>query len=114
MIESRSEPCSAFETLRVEGYEVTTDRLARFQPVEFDQGIVAEIERAAAARQISCRRMTSGAGHDAQMIARIAPAAMIFVPSRSGISHNPAEFTDPAALVAGANVLFDVAWSLVK
>lgn len=105
---------SFLETLRVEGYEVTTDRLARFQPVEFDQGIVAEIERAAAARQISCRRMTSGAGHDAQMIARIAPAAMIFVPSRSGISHNPAEFTDPAALVAGANVLFDVAWSLVK
>lgn len=102
------------ETLRGEGYEVTTERLARFQPVEFDQGIVAEIERAAADRQISCRRMTSGAGHDAQMIARIAPAAMIFVPSRGGISHNPAEFTDPAALVAGANVLFDVAWSLAR
>ena len=52
--------------------------------------------------------MTSGAGHDAQMIARIAPAAMIFVPSRGGISHNPREHTDEAHLVCGAQVLLDV------
>ena len=52
--------------------------------------------------------MTSGAGHDALMIARIAPAAMIFVPSAGGISHNPAEHTPDADLVAGANVLLDV------
>jgi N-carbamoyl-L-amino-acid hydrolase len=49
--------------------------------------------------------MTSGAGHDAQMIARIAPTAMIFVPSVKGISHNPAEHTEPAHLAAGADVL---------
>ncbi len=49
--------------------------------------------------------MTSGAGHDAQMTARICPAAMIFVPSRGGISHNPAEHTEDGQLVAGANVL---------
>ena len=49
--------------------------------------------------------MTSGAGHDAQMMARICPTAMIFVPSRDGISHNPAEFTAPEDLMAGANVL---------
>jgi N-carbamoyl-L-amino-acid hydrolase len=52
--------------------------------------------------------MTSGAGHDAQMIARIAPAAMIFVPSVGGISHSPNEHTEAADLVAGANVLLDV------
>jgi beta-ureidopropionase / N-carbamoyl-L-amino-acid hydrolase len=52
--------------------------------------------------------MTSGAGHDAQMIARIAPSAMIFVPSISGISHNPREHTPDADLVAGANILLDV------
>lgn len=40
--------------------------------------------------------MTSGAGHDAQMLARICPSAMIFVPSAGGISHNPREHTDPA------------------
>ena len=49
--------------------------------------------------------VTSGAGHDAQMLARICPAGMIFVPSARGISHNPAEHTDPAELEAGANVL---------
>jgi N-carbamoyl-L-amino-acid hydrolase len=52
--------------------------------------------------------MTSGAGHDAQMIARIAPSAMIFVPSRDGISHNPREHTDADDLVAGADILLDV------
>lgn len=52
--------------------------------------------------------MTSGAGHDAQMIARIAPAAMIFVPSKNGISHNPAVFTSDTELVLGARLLLDV------
>ncbi len=52
--------------------------------------------------------MTSGAGHDAQMMARICPAAMIFVPSVGGVSHNPDEFTPASDLVAGANVLLDV------
>ncbi len=86
----------------------SVERLARFAPVTFDENIVAEIERAAAARGLNTRRMVSGAGHDAQMIARIAPAAMIFVPSKDGISHNPREHTDDAALVNGANVLLDV------
>jgi N-carbamoyl-L-amino-acid hydrolase len=53
--------------------------------------------------------MTSGAGHDAQMIARIAPSVMIFVRSIGGISHNPKEYTPEADLVAGADVLLDVA-----
>lgn len=87
---------------------ISTKRLARFAPVAFDQALVAHIEAAADGRGLKHRRMTSGAGHDAQMIARIAPAAMIFVPSRGGISHNPAEFTPEADLVAGANVLLDV------
>ncbi|MGZ9719354.1 Zn-dependent hydrolase [Rhizobium miluonense] len=95
--------------LRSEGFEVTTERLARFQPVTFAPEIVAAIEASAAERQLVCRRMTSGAGHDAQMIVRIAPAAMIFVPSKGGISHNPAEYTADADLIAGANVLLDVA-----
>jgi len=92
-----------------EGVSIATERLARFEPVLFDAGIVAAIEECARARGLASRRMTSGAGHDAQMIARIAPAAMIFVPSRDGISHNPREFTAEADLVAGANVLLDVA-----
>lgn len=102
------------DELRVGGFDVKTERLARFQPVTFTPEIVAAIEAAAAERQLVCRRMTSGAGHDAQMIARVAPSAMIFVPSKGGISHNPAEFTAESDLIAGANVLLDVARKLSR
>lgn len=88
-----------------EGVGIETRRLARFEPVQFDQGVVAAIEETAAALGYSQRRMTSGAGHDAQMLARICPTAMIFTPSVKGLSHNPAEYTAPADLAAGANVL---------
>ncbi|TAX46269.1 Zn-dependent hydrolase (plasmid) [Rhizobium leguminosarum] len=87
---------------------ISVERLARFEPVKFDQGIVGLIEKAARNRGLACRRMTSGAGHDAQMIARIAPSAMIFVPSIGGISHNPKEYTADEDLVAGTNILLDV------
>lgn len=90
------------------GVTIETERLARFEPVTFDDGLVALIVEAAAARGLPARRMTSGAGHDAQMIARIAPAAMIFVPSENGVSHSPREHTSDEDLAAGANVLLDV------
>jgi len=101
------------DTLREEGFEVSSEWLARFQPVIFDASLVDMIEQAAVGRQLKCRRMTSGAGHDAQMIARVAPSAMIFVPSKAGISHNPAEFTEEAELLAGANILLDVVQKFV-
>ena len=88
--------------------------MARFEPVLFDIGIVERIEAAAKNRGLGVRRMTSGAGHDAQMMARMAPAAMIFVPSAGGISHNPREHTGDAELVAGANILLDVATELAR
>ncbi|PDT02156.1 Zn-dependent hydrolase [Rhizobium chutanense] len=91
---------------------ISVERLARFEPVKFDPAIVRLIEAAASDRGLGCKRMTSGAGHDAQMIARIAPSAMIFVPSRGGISHNPKEFTADTDLVAGANILLDVVCGL--
>jgi beta-ureidopropionase / N-carbamoyl-L-amino-acid hydrolase len=96
------------ELAEAEGVAISVERLARFQPVAFDPSIVRAIEVSAAAHGLRCRRMTSGAGHDAQMMARLCPAAMIFVPSAGGISHNPREHTDPMDLVAGANVLLDV------
>lgn len=91
-----------------EGVRIETERLVRFEPVVFDAGLSDAIEASARRLGLSFRRMTSGAGHDAQMIARIAPAAMIFVPSRGGISHNPREHTDPEQLRQGAQVLLDV------
>ena len=91
-----------------EGVTIESERLARFAPVVFNAALVADIEASAQRLGFTHRRMTSGAGHDAQMVARIAPAAMIFVPSRGGISHNPREHTDDAQLIGGAQVLLDV------
>lgn len=106
---AESELASFLQRLAVEqGVTITARSLARFEPVRFDERLVGRIEQAAAARGLTQRRITSGAGHDAQMIARIAPSAMIFVPSRGGISHNPREFTAPGQLRDGANVLLDV------
>jgi N-carbamoyl-L-amino-acid hydrolase len=95
-----------------EGVSIKTRPLARFEPVVFDARLVRQIEASADGRGLTHRRMTSGAGHDAQMMARICPAAMIFVPSAYGISHNPKEHTAPADLTQGANVLLDVLLAL--
>jgi len=93
------------ELAAAEGVKIETRRLARFEPVQFDDGIAHLVEHHAGRLGLSCRRMTSGAGHDAQMLARICPTAMIFVPSIGGISHNPAEDTRPEDLAAGTDVL---------
>lgn len=82
--------------------------LADFAPVAFDAALVAGVERAAQAQGLSTLRLPSGAGHDAQMLARVCPTAMVFVPSRDGLSHNVREFTAPEQLVQGANVLLQV------
>ncbi|MDQ1431764.1 MAG: beta-ureidopropionase / N-carbamoyl-L-amino-acid hydrolase [Actinomycetota bacterium] len=82
--------------------------LARFSPVEFDHQVIDRVEAAARAQGHSTRRMPSGAGHDAQMLARVCPAGMVFVPSAGGVSHNPAEHTDDDQLAAGADVLLQV------
>jgi N-carbamoyl-L-amino-acid hydrolase len=97
-----------------EGVAIETQRLARFDPVHFDDSIARRIENNAALLGLSCRRMTSGAGHDAQMMARLCPTAMIFVPSAGGVSHNPAEHTDSDDLNAGANVLLHTLLDLAR
>jgi len=93
---------------------IETRRLVRFEPVAFDERLVRIVERASQTRGHATRRMTSGAGHDAQMMARVCPSAMIFVPSALGISHNPREHTAPADLLRGADVLLDVLLALAE
>jgi beta-ureidopropionase / N-carbamoyl-L-amino-acid hydrolase len=91
---------------RTEGVTIESVRTAQSPSVAFDVHIIETIERSAKRLGYkSIRRMTSGAGHDAQMLARICPTAMIFVPSVDGVSHNPREFTEPVHLAIGANVL---------
>src|SRR4029450_3386770 len=92
-----------------EGVTIGTRRLARTPAVRFDARLVQIIEDVATKMgHAGIRRMTSGAGHDAQMMARICPAAMILVPRGRGISHTPAEHTEPDDLELGANVLMRV------
>ena len=91
---------------------VSTRPLARFEPVAFDQALVSRVEATAKAAGLSTRRMFSGAGHDAQMLARTCPAAMIFVPSQNGLSHNVAEFTAPSDIANGLTVLGRLALEL--
>jgi len=91
-----------------EGVEWKRESLARFEPVRFDPRLINLVERSARDLGLSVRRLPSGAGHDAQMLARMCPAGMIFVPSVGGLSHNVREHTAPDDLVAGARVLLRV------
>jgi N-carbamoyl-L-amino-acid hydrolase len=97
-----------------EGLEIRTRRLARFEPVVFDRCVVSIIQESAEFFGQPIRQMTSGAGQDAQMMARICPAAMIFVPSVGGISHSPFECTRPEHLELGANVLLQTVLRLAE
>ena len=105
------------ETRRIaesEEVEIDTKWVARFEPVVFDPRVVELVESTASALGLSVRRMPSGAGHDAQILADVCPAGMVFVPSVKGISHNPAEHTEPDDLVAGANVLLNTVVALAQ
>ena len=95
-----------------EGVKITSRQLARFEPVIFDDEVINIVESIAKQQGNTVQRMPSGAGHDAQMLARICPSGMIFVPSVKGISHNPAEFTESIDLEAGANILLHTMLSL--
>jgi N-carbamoyl-L-amino-acid hydrolase len=73
--------------------------------VKFDPDCVAAVRSAAELSGYSAREIVSGAGHDAAYVSRVAPAAMIFVPCRGGISHNEAEFSSKEQCAKGAQVL---------
>ena len=74
-------------------------------PHDFDDNVIAALRQAADAEGAKTVDMKSGAGHDAMVIGRHAPAAMLFVPSRDGVSHSPAEYTSPEQCEIGARVL---------
>jgi N-carbamoyl-L-amino-acid hydrolase len=102
------------EVAAAERVEVEAKVLARFEPVIFDAALVGRVEHHARALGFSTRRMPSGAGHDAQMMQRLCPTAMIFVPSVGGLSHNVKEHTEAADLVAGAEVLLSLVLELAE
>jgi len=74
-------------------------------PAPTDERIRRFIAESAGALGLSTKTMPSGAGHDAQDMARLGPVGMIFIPSVGGISHSPREFSRPEDIENGANVL---------
>ena len=91
-----------------------TRSLARFEPVVFPGKMVSLVEETARKLGLSYRRLASGAGHDAQMMARICPASVIFVPRVGGLSHNVREYTKPEHVKAGAAVLMHAVMRLAE
>ncbi len=93
------------ETAAQSGLQIDIEQVSYYPPCHFEEGCVSAV-RAAAAR-LGCSHMdvVSGAGHDAVYMARLAPAGMIFVPCKDGISHNEIEDAKPEHITAGANVL---------
>jgi allantoate deiminase len=90
---------------REEGVEPELAQTFALEPLALDPRLVDRVELAAASERASSRRLPSGAGHDAMVIGRHVPAAMIFVPSRGGISHSPDEYTHPSQVELGMRVL---------
>lgn len=89
------------------GLEVSVERMRVSEPAQMSPHIQAIIDQAAQDLGHKTHWMNSGAGHDAQVMAKITEAGMIFVPSRQGRSHSPAEFTDWEQIDNGANVLLN-------
>lgn len=81
-------------------------------PALTDPRIQQTVDRAAKGLRLTTKSLPSGAGHDAQHMARICPSGMIFIPSVGGISHAPTEFSKPADITNGANVLLHTIMSL--
>ncbi len=94
LIEAAAAPCTA-----------SIEPTLFMDPAPFPESLIATIERAAKDLGHPARRLASGAFHDAFYAARVCPAGMIFVPCRAGLSHHPAEWTEPRHCLAGARVL---------
>jgi N-carbamoyl-L-amino-acid hydrolase len=104
----------AEKTAATAGCTTALERIGYARPADCDPGVVQMIEAAAVERGYAFQRMTSGAGHDAQFLARRCPTGMIFIPSREGVSHSPHEYSSPEAVEAGANVLLAAALRLME
>ncbi|MST33029.1 hydantoinase/carbamoylase family amidase [Acidimicrobiaceae bacterium USS-CC1] len=87
------------------GCDVQVMRTMTMSPSLFHPAVVDAVARGARSVGLPSLRMASGAFHDSLRLIRHCPTGMVFVPSRDGLSHNTAEYTDPDDLVAGARVL---------
>lgn len=101
-VEARAKEIAAERDMQVEILPIRSE-----EPVDLDAGLIGVIQDICEEKKIAYEVMPSGAGHDAMQIAKIAPAGMIFVPSKKGISHSPLEWTDPGEICLGAEILLE-------
>jgi acetylornithine deacetylase/succinyl-diaminopimelate desuccinylase-like protein len=111
MVATVQERCRAIAAT-TPGVTVTSGVLVDQPPTPMDPALLALVERLARERGWSHRRMTSGPGHDAMILGRRVPTVMLFVPSRDGRSHSPAEFTPHEQLMPGVQLLADAVEAL--
>ncbi|RWO82100.1 Zn-dependent hydrolase [Mesorhizobium sp.] len=97
-----------------QGCTATIKRSFDMPGAAFSADMIKIIEDAVGSLGLSHKQMISGAFHDALFIARVAPAAMIFVPCRDGLSHNEAEYVEPADAITGTRVLLQAALMAVS
>ncbi|MBB4825277.1 N-carbamoyl-L-amino-acid hydrolase [Sporosarcina luteola] len=90
---------------KARGLDIWMEEISSETPVEMDPAIVADLQAVCEQQNIKWITMPSGAGHDAMNMASLCPTSMIFVPSKNGLSHNPAEYTSLEGLMEGAEVL---------
>jgi beta-ureidopropionase / N-carbamoyl-L-amino-acid hydrolase len=96
------------------GVDLDVEPVGRWEPTALDPRVRAAVECAAAGLDLTTMELPSGAGHDAQALAAVAPAGMIFVPSVGGVSHDAREHTPWRDCLNGANVLLGAALELLE
>ena len=103
MIDALRAACA--DTAARRGVTITTELVNADPPATCDATILAALEAAAVGAGKSYKKMVSRAYHDSLFMARIAPVAMIFIPSRGGVSHRPDEYSSPEWIGSGVHVL---------
>lgn len=108
-----SEIITGFERIaEVRGLELEVTQTLATTPAPMNKELCGALEQICLEQGRTFRSMVSGAGHDAQLFAPQCPAAMIFVPSRAGVSHSPEEYSSPKELAAGLDVLTALLYKL--
>jgi len=106
---------ATFQSLAAQhGCELEIHKTFDMSPAEFYKPLIDSVERAARHLGLAAKHMISGAFHDALYVARIAPAAMIFVPCRDGLSHNEAEYVEPQHAAAGTQMLLQTVLDIAR
>lgn len=98
-----------------EKYPVDIDlrKTLYISPVDMSEDLFNLLDRKAEELGIKYEKMNSGAGHDAMMMARIAPTSLVFVPSKDGLSHHPEEWTDYEDLAKGIELILSAVLELI-